>query len=314
MKSNLLKIICGGILLLSNIALAADISLLESKYGNINKEKVIALIKNKIPQTDVAAIKAQVVFNDQIPDHVIVFKLSNKYLAATVDNISIDQDYNFISLQPNYTITTSDAAQRVLTINDIACPAGAEKTQVIVFAPLEDNKIQQIANSVADTAENTYGLPTKRLLQQNATAQNYLNYMSCPTLIGNFAIATGLPDAIITADGYITATDIDTALLEKFHFSVATIWAVGNVFAGEMGRSLAENAQTQRLTAGLTELSLATAPAAAACTMKAILDGKTKISDTLAGCKKIFRDPNADFWGMEDDGFSSDYFGTPPNK
>lgn len=295
-------------------SLAVDIAFWTTKRGNTNlpRDKIVSMVKQTIDLNNVAAMKIQVIFDEQnSPEHILVFKLSNKYLEAAIDKINIDSNFNFISLERNYKLSPYDIAQRIPELANASCPDPT--IRFIVFAPFEEGKEiseQRLANSVADTAV-AHNLKTVRLLLKDATAQNYLSYMTCPNLIGNYASTHGFEDGkLMTYDGYIIPSDISSILTEKFKFKVTTIWAACLVFASPMAAAMIEDAETQKFIAGITKVPIDVGTQIAASTMiRIISDANIKIADAFGFYWKQYnKDPIKNKWGINIDGFGSDYF------
>jgi hypothetical protein len=174
------------------------------------------------------------------------------------------------------------------------CPDNS--TEFIAFAP-NDNALElQITQDVADSAK-AHGLKTVTLLKSQATRQNYLNYMSCPRLKGNFYDGDSNPNLFITVDGVISAKEMSQ---QRFNHRVTNIWLACEAFNDPMLSSVTKMAQSQKYAAGVNDLLVGPSDRTAKCAMIAALDGKP-MTEAFQECYKQTDDP-ADQWGFAGDG------------
>ena len=182
------------------------------------------------------------------------------------------------------------------------CPDNA--TQFISFAPNDDLFEQGIATDVAQSARQ-HGLKTVLLLGAKATRVAYLNYMSCPNLVGNFYDGDSNPYEMVTADDSITAEDFKTLLGGAFRYRVTNIWLACQAFNDPMRGAVTNDAQSQKYAAGINNLIVGPSDRTAACAMKAALDGQP-MKAAFRSCYAKY-DDHRDQWGFEGQG--SDQFG-----
>src|SRR6202012_5742777 len=105
-------------------------------------------------------------------------------------------------------------------------------------------------NDVADAAEKA-GFNTVRLLKSQATRQNYLNYLSCPNLVGDFYDGDANPDELETYDVPISAQDVSIVLKGAFRNHVTHIWVACKAFNDPMLSAMVNDAGSQKFIAGV---------------------------------------------------------------
>lgn len=287
---------------------AQTVVLLNSKYGNetnVPTEKIANIINQKVDISLYRAIKVQVIYNSaQQPDHLLVYLFSKKYHKVVMSRINIDREFNAISgLVKHYSLTKEDIEQQPGgSVSQAKCPD--ESIEFIAFAPNDDDLEQQITKDVAQDAI-AHHLKTVQLLKSDATRSNYLNYMTCPKLKGNFYDGDANPEEIVTVDGLITYQDIDSMLRNKFRFKVTNIWLACEAYNDPIKSSVLVTAQTQKYAAGINNLLVGPSDKAAACAMKAAVAGNP-MKASFDDCYVRFDTPD-DKWGWGGEG--SDYFG-----
>lgn len=294
------------VLLYSTVAVAApDIKLLHTKnQADVSITKIKQLVLKNIDINLYREVKTQVIFNqkDQA-DYVLVYLFSKKYHQVEISRINIDKNFQAISIVSHYNISKYDYAQQPgIKANEAICPDPS--IEFIAFAPNDIDLEQNITIDVANAAES-HSLKTIRLLLKDATRENYLNYMSCPNLKGNFYDGDANPQIITTVDGMISYEDIEISLRNKFRFKVTNIWLACQAYNDPIKTSVMDIAQSQKYAAGINNLRVGPSDEAAACTMKEGFDGKPLKASFEACYAKL--DIEGDKWGFGGNG--SDYFG-----
>lgn len=284
---------------------SASISLFQNKWGNeqISVDKIKNIIRNAFNLKQYREIKVQVIYNNKKqPDHLLVFLLSKQYHGFELVRINIDSQYNVLSFEYNYHPTEEDRNQQPSVSINAKCPDPA--TQFIAFAPNDDALEQKITKDVAASAK-AHHLKVVSLLLKDATTANYLNYMTCPKLIGNFYDGDSDPFSIVTADGMISFDDINKILQKKFRFKVTNIWLACEAFNDPMKSAVIEVAQAQKYAAGINDLLVGPSDRAAACAMESAMN-HNPMKEAFYTCYQKF-DVETDQWGF--DGHGSNYFG-----
>jgi hypothetical protein len=261
---------------------------------------IMSSLKLNIDMSQYREARIHMIANDgQAPDHAVIYLFSNKYHRFDLVSANLDSSGNVISIDPDYKMQPSD---RKPVANPPHCPDPS--VEFIAFAPNDDALEQSITVGVANSAI-AHGLKTVQLLKADATRANYLNYMVCPNLKGNFYDGDANPMEITTVDGSINAEDIRDQLNGAFHFHVTNIWLACQAYNNPILSSMTLSAQSQKYAAGKNDLEVGPSDQAAACAMKAALDGKA-MTAAFQACYTQF-DNSADQWGFSGNG--SDYFG-----
>ena len=290
------------------IASATNITLYKSKDNNndVPINKIDQLINETVSVNLYRQVKAQVIYNKAgKPDHILIFLFARQYHSFKVSRININSNYGFVSFVQDYQLTHEDVAQRPGMPSSVACPDPS--IQFISIAPndvMPDRNDQQYAIE-ADKAAKAKGLHTVLLLGKDATSANWLNYMSCPKLEGNFYDGDANPSAVVTRDGYLTNKDFSTTLKGKFRLKVTNIWLACEAYNDPMKSAVINDAQAQKYAAGISDLLCGPSDRTAVCTMEDALNG-SEISTSFSKCYKQ-NDKREDKWGLGGNG--SDYFG-----
>jgi hypothetical protein len=280
---------------------------MNTSQGNssIPLNKVIKLVKQNVYTNDYRKIKAQVIDKKQQPSYLLVYLFSKRYHHVDVAKIDIDSDYRASSdLQRHYQLNKQDFANQP-HLKTAACPD--PKVQFIAFAPNNMQLEQDITEGVAKQAESA-GLKTVRLYIKQATSQNYINYMSCPKVVGNFYDGDANPQMITTNDGVVSSDDFNTTLKGAFRQHVTNFWLACEAFNDPMKSAAIDSAGAQKYAAGINDLLIGPSDRAAACAMKASING-TAIDKAFKSCVHQEDDPDTtgDQWGFSGNG--SDQFG-----
>lgn len=277
----------------------------ENQITTIPIEKLTKIIQQYVNINNYRNIKVQLIYGQQNrPHHLLVYLFSKEFHSFEIYRIDIDASYNPLRLIKNYRLSLEDNNQQPgIKSSEAKCPD--ENIEFIAFAPNEDEFEVNITKEVAESAIS-HGLKTVQLLVKDATRENYLNYMSCPKLKGNFYDGDASSEDIVTYDGVITYRDIKRSLRGKFRFKVTNIWLACEAFNDPLKTAVISTAQAQKYAAGINNLRVGPSDRAAACAMKAALDGKP-MHASFDACYHEF-DIEEDEWGF--DGFGNDIFGT----
>lgn len=303
------KCLVAAALLASSAAQAnTPITLMTTSHGNsaVPLDRIVQLVKQNIYIDDYRQIKTQVIrTKSEQPNYVLVYLFSKKYHKVDIARIDINDQFQATgNVERNYQLTQQDfAAQPQPTA--AVCPDPS--VQFIAFAPNNMQLEQNITIDVAKHAEAA-GLKTVRLLKDQATAQNYVNYMSCPKVVGNFYDGDANPQLITTVDGVIMHDTFETTLKSAFRNHVTNFWLACEAFNDPMKSAVINDAAAQKYAAGINDLLIGPSDRAAACAMKASIDG-THVTQAFNSCLKQEDDPSTsqDRWGYGGNG--SDVFG-----
>ncbi len=284
------------------------ITLMTTSHGNsaVPLSRIVQLVKQNIYVDDYRQIKTQVIRNkSNQPDYVLVYLFSKKFHKVEVARININDQFQATgNVERNYQPTHQDFVAQPQPTKAV-CPDPS--VQFIAFAPNDMQLEQDITEGVAKHAEAA-GLKTVRLYIDDATAQNYVNYMSCPKVVGNFYDGDANPDLITTVDGIILHDTFETVLKSAFRNHVTNFWLACEAFNDPMKSAVIDDAAAQKYAAGINDLLIGPSDRAAACAMKASIDG-THITAAFNKCVKKEDNPDTsqDRWGYGGNG--TDTFG-----
>lgn len=264
-------------------------------------DKVLEQLKGWIDVDSYASVKIQTFNSPQgAPDHLLIYLFSQTTHRVDFMKISIGSDYSFVSVIRDFDPSTDVESLFDQTV--AVCPDTT--TQVIVFAPNARAIEQSTAIDVAQASEAA-GLKTVRLLRSDATTANYLNYMSCPNLIGNFYDGDANTGEIVTVDGVITSAQISSLLMGAFRGKVTNIWVACQAYNDPMLSSMVQDAQSQKYAAGINDLIVGPSDRTGDCAMKAAIQNQP-MTQAFQNCQKQ-SDIFLDHWGFG--GVGSDQFG-----
>ena len=291
----------------SEIAAAhTPIQLINTKYGNngISFDQIKKSVMENFKLDDYSEIKAQLIYNKKIePDHFILYMLKKEHHGLAIARLNINHRYQLTTIEKNYQLTSEDIAQQPgKQLAEAKCPDPS--IEFIAFAPNDIALEQSVTKEVIDAAK-IQGLRTVSLLLKDATRENYLNYLVCPQLKGNFFDGNSNPYIISTSDGMITVQEINSILADKFRYKVTNIWVAGEAFEDPMESTLIDTVKAQKFIAGVNELTIGPSDRAGACTMKAAIYGKP-ITYSFEVCYKKY-ETDLDEWGLG--GYGPDFFG-----
>lgn len=260
-------------------------------WTQVQVEKLVSQVTNI---ADHREIRVQV-----FADHMVLQLLKIGFHRADFVRLNIDKSREILSVEEGYQYTTEDL--KILDQDQQPlCPDPS--VQFIAFAPNDDSLEQEVTLSVIQAAQ-AKGYKVVSLLKQNATRLNYLAYMSCPLLVGNFYDGDSNPQSFITVDGIINASEFNS-MPGLFRYHVTNIWVACEAFHDPMFSAVTKIAQSQKYAAGINDLLVGPSDRAAACAMIAAMDGQP-MTQAFQDCYKKWDSAN-DKWGFAGDG--SDYF------
>jgi hypothetical protein len=248
-------------------------------------------------------VRIQIVYDqNQKPDHLVLIQLVKGLHKVIYARAELNPHFVITGKTENYRLADDDFAELRKKDPKPACPDTS--VQFIAFAPNDEDVEQQVTEQVAQAAEAAK-LKTIRLLKAQATRKNYLDYMSCPNVKGNFYDGDADPSTIVTVDGVIASTDFSSLLQGAFRFKVTNIWLACEAYNDPMLASVVKDAQAQKYAAGINDLHIGPSDQAAACAMEASIQGQP-MTQAFQDCYKKL-DVTDDHWGFGGDG--SDLFG-----
>jgi hypothetical protein len=305
-----IAVICSALIFSISAEAETTISFFNSKhdYTSLSTTTIKQLIKDHIDVDHYKNVKIQIIYNaNHQPDHLLAYLFSKKFHHVDVTKIPLGNASHNKSAVQHYQLNTEDLAQQPgIQSKSAVCPDPS--VEFISFAPNHDDYEVAKAEDVASAAE-AHHLKTVRLLRDNATRTNYLNYMACPNLKGNFYDGDSNPEVIVAADGVIYSKDIEQLLRNQFRFKVTNIWLACQAYNDPMKTAVMDTAQSQKYAAGINDLEIGPSDEAAVCAMKAAIDGKP-ITASFQECYNTLDKPKdgwVDQWGFG--GSGSDYFG-----
>lgn len=261
--------------------------------------EIIKTIRAHIDVEKYRQVKTQLIRDEKgKPSHYLVFLLSKTTHRVDVAKIAIDEKFKVINVQHNYKLQELDFKQQPgIELKHATCPDNA--MQFIAFAPNDIQVEQDVTIDVANAA-TAANLKTIKLLKNDATRDNYLKYLSCPNVLGNFYDGDSNPQLFITVDGVISANDINTLLNKKFGYHMTNIWLACEAFNDPMKSAVIDGAETKKFAAGINDLAVGPSDKAGACAMKAAI-AKKPMKASFDACYNQF-DIQSDHWGWGGNG------------
>lgn len=296
----------------AEVMAGTSVSLMKSKYDNsaIPLTYMTQLVKQNFDINQYGHVKTQLMYNaQQQVDHILVYLFSKKYHHFNIARMNVNSKLQVTSVEMKYQLSRSDYAQQPgISVNEAKCPD--DSIEFIAFAADVYGDIsKKVTKEVAEAAK-AHSLKTVGLWKtKKATRENYLNYMSCPNLKGNFYNGytnSDYSDQIATVDGVISYSDFDTLLNKKFRYKVTNIWVIDRGYNDPLKTSLIDVAQSQKYAAGIGELLVGPSDHTAACAMKAAMNGEP-MKAAFDACYLQY-DSKEDQWGFGGNG--ADIFGT----
>jgi hypothetical protein len=261
-------------------------------------------IDQAFPAENYREVTYQVIYKDQTPNHLLVYLFVKGQHRVDFASIAVDASMNPRAITENYKLTEMDhkAQSGAKKPSTSACPDTS--VQFLSVCPNNNSLEINIVQGVASAAVAA-GLKTKVLLQKDATSKNYLAWMSCPNLVGNFYDGDANTGVLATSDGEISAAQFVSNLKGAFRSKVTNIWLACEAYNNPMLAAVRDSDQSQKYAAGINDLQVGPSDNAAACAMKAAIAGKPMTAAFQACYKSV--DNSADHWGFG--GAGSDLFG-----
>lgn len=278
-------------------AFAADITILNKLqiHSIGTAERITEIVKEVLDTSRLQEVRVHI-----FPDYLILQLRKKEFHRVDFVRVNLNQEHQVLSVQAAYKYSNDELKAQDQRA-PFTCPD--PEIQFIAFAPNNQSTEQSVTLDVIQEAEKN-GLKVQALLKENATRINYLSYMSCPNLVGNFYDGDSNPESFITVDGVIGAIEI-SGLKGLFHYKVTNIWVACEAFNDPMFGAVTKDAQAQKYAAGVNDLLIGPSDLAAACAMKAAIDGSA-MNQAFEDCYKKYDNPN-DKWGFA--GSGSDTFG-----
>ena len=271
----------------------------------VPEAKIQQSLDARFPGDHYREVRAQVIFSQSTaskPDHVLVYLFSKNLHRVDFASVKLDAQFNLLETVMPYELKGEDHAQQPRKSTTPVCPDPS--VQFLSVCPNDNSLEINITVDVAKAAEAA-GLKTKILLIKDATSQNYLNYMSCPALLGNFYDGDANTGVLATNDGEISAKEFTTKLKGSFRSKVTNIWLACEAYNNPMLKAIRDTDQSQKYAAGINDLKIGPSDNAAACAMKAAIAGKPMTAAFKACYEQL--DTPEDKWGFGGNG--SDTFG-----
>ncbi len=304
-KIPVLSLLLSSLLFSGSLYADTPITILDTKTKTSAKQSINMLtqiIKQQFDLSQFREIKLQLIVNRQHqPDHLLVYLLAKEMHVVEMARVDIDRGFHALRTVRQYAVETNDVLEQPgINANEAACPD--TDVEFVAFAPNDMDIEQDTTIGVAKLAE-AHKLKTVRLLVGDATRTNYMNYMKCPKLVGNFYDGDANPTVITTVDGLIAYSDIKAEL--KFNYKTTNIWLACQAYKDPMKSVMLADAASQKYAAGINNLRVGPSDKAAACAMKAAIRGRA-MTAAFKRCYDKF-DVSSDKWGW--DGEGSDFFG-----
>jgi hypothetical protein len=261
-----------------------------------SQNKVLDQLKEWIDLDVYASVRIQTYYNESgSPDHLLVYLFSKAFHRVDFLKVNLGSEFNFASVIRDF--DPSSEVESLFNQTLATCPD--ESVQFISFAPNTRGIEQSTATEVAEAAEAA-GLKTVRLFESQATTANYLNYMSCPNLIGNFYDGDANKGEIVTKDGFLTSARISAVLRGAFRGKVTNIWVACQAYNAPMLPAMLQDAQSQKYAAGIDDLIVGPSDRTGACAMKAAIQNQS-MTQAFANCRHQ-HDLFLDHWGFGGNG------------
>ncbi len=230
-------------------------------------------------------------------DHLLLLMHSATTHRLDTAMVRLDSQNEPSSVEQDYKLNEMDFAAQPKTM--AVCPDPS--IQFIAFAPNNNALELQVTRDVANQAK-ARGLKTIELYVHDATRANYMAYMSCPNIKGNFYDGDANPGLITTNDGVLQSSEL-AAL--NFNYHVTNIWLACQAFNDPILSVMVNITKSQKYAAGQNDLLVGPSDRAAACAMIAALKGQP-MTAAFQQCY-LELDLSSDHWGFGGNG--SDIFG-----
>lgn len=262
-----------------------------------NDAALVAAVRSQIDLTAFREARIEEFADGNGAEHLVVQLLVKNQHRLELARIDLDASLAVTGVSRNYRRLASEraASSSPSTTPTYHCPD--ESVQFIALCPNNDQLEIDTTNDVANAAIAA-GLKTVTLLKSKATHDAYMNYMTCPKLVGNFYDGDSNPDEMVTYNGQITASEI--AASQHWNHAVTTIWVACEAYNDPMLSAVQKSAQAQKYAAGINDLEVGPSDKAAACAMKAAIAGKPE-TQSFHDCYAQLN-TTADQWGFGGDG------------
>jgi hypothetical protein len=288
--------------LVSNAFAETPIEVIPNKGAPMDESAVIAKVKASMSVDQYQSIKAQVVsITPGVVDSILVYLRDQNQVTST--SIQIDHRKSLRAIGKWFVPQSRSNEAELAQTTSVICPD--ESVQFIAMSQRKLPRDQNAVNEVADAAEKA-GLVTVKLLNEKATRQNYLNYLSCPNLIGDFYDGDSNPTLVEAVDAPVSAQDFSIVLKGAFRNHVTHIWVACQAFNDPMLSAMVKDAQAQKFIAGKVDLVGGYSDRTGVCTMEAAIAGQS-ISKSFEECRLKQDLKFHDRWGIG--GTGSDYLG-----
>jgi hypothetical protein len=281
-------------------AIAPNFQLLPSSLATMSADELQAIVSQVIHFENYRGVRVKMIADTQGNLHHLLVELQSKGLhRVDMAALYLDENKQITSTDWHYQLSDLDTATTQAAAKAATCPDSS--VQFIAFAPNNDSVEQQVTQDVAAAAK-AKGLKTISLLQGQATSQAYLNYMSCPHLVGNFYDGDANPQVFTTVDGEITSENMATL---NFNYKVTNIWLACEAFNDPMLSAVTKDAKSQKYAAGINDLEVGPSDNTGKCAMIAAINGQP-MTTAFHACYSKY-DVSSDHWGFAGQG--SDLFG-----
>jgi hypothetical protein len=270
----------------------------------VSRERIVQLVQSHFAIENFRLIQVLPMRADAGAEglpYLVIELLSKQYHRVDVVRMNLTPQHRFAMIQENYQMSLAERQQQYgVSPKEAHCPDPT--VEFLAIAPNDNDLELSITRDVADAASSK-GLKVASLLVSDANHDNVLNYLTCPNLKGTFYDGDANTTAFTVSDGLIDWNEIT----DNFHFQrkVTHIWLACQAFNDPMKSSMITSAESQKYAAGVNNLLVGPSDKAAACAMKAALEGQP-MTASFDDCYKKF-DVTEDHWGF--DGTGSDFFG-----
>jgi hypothetical protein len=295
---------------------------LDSNYHGepFSQESIIQSIRKHFDLSNYREVRIAVTNDQGGTPYLLLQLLSRKFHRVDIARVDLNKTFDFQAIQNDYKMTPQDYKNQFkvdsveplpefhLRLSNLQCPT--QDAEFLTFAPNGDEPTEQtISKDVAAYAAQ-HGLKEVTLLAKDATHDKLIGFLKCPYLKGVFYDGDANPTSITTYDGVLQASEI--AQNFKFGKKVTHIWLACQAFNDPMLSTMIASVEAQKYAAGINDLQIGSSDRAAACAMKAALDGQP-MTAAFWHCYTVEDKPTGnwvDKWGF--DGRGSDLFGHPP--
>lgn len=307
LKKFLVLVLSAAGFLTSTISFAdgIPITLLSNANGTYSLpiDKIVDIVKKNIVSlspSDYYKAKVQVIYDEQQkPDYLLVYLLSAKNYSYTVTKIKINEEYQPSSVISNYQLQKKDIQEQPSTkLNPaLACPD--EATEFVSATPVDDIRTAKEAIDYTYEKALAHGYKVHKMLGNEASVENYQNWLTCPNLKGFFNVGHGSNTAIMLSDGILSNEFFNNELKDKLHKRTVILFNSCNVHNDPLKGSVTESAEAQKYAGGITSLLIGPSEQASKCFWDAAFSQQS-LTSSLSDCNHKY-DPR-DVFGIEGHG------------